>query len=97
MVYVSSIITWAKLSSIEGNQSCQNGPIFWGIFLTPRVPRYRQAVKPFEINAFFDSNPTPKPPISPRTAAGRAAAKARGRTGGRPRTDPEKLEHARIL
>jgi DNA invertase Pin-like site-specific DNA recombinase len=32
-----------------------------------------------------------------RTAAGRAAAKARGRTGGRPRTDPEKLEHARIL
>jgi DNA invertase Pin-like site-specific DNA recombinase len=32
-----------------------------------------------------------------RTAAGRAAAKARGRTGGRPRIDPEKLEHARIL
>jgi DNA invertase Pin-like site-specific DNA recombinase len=32
-----------------------------------------------------------------RTAAGRAAAQARGRTGGRPRTDPEKLEHARIL
>ncbi len=32
-----------------------------------------------------------------RTAAGRAAAKARGHTGGRPRTDPEKLEHARIL
>jgi DNA invertase Pin-like site-specific DNA recombinase len=32
-----------------------------------------------------------------RTAAGRAGAKARGRTGGRPRTDPEKLEHARIL
>jgi DNA invertase Pin-like site-specific DNA recombinase len=32
-----------------------------------------------------------------RTAAGRAAAKARGRTGGRPRPDPEKLEHARIL
>jgi DNA invertase Pin-like site-specific DNA recombinase len=32
-----------------------------------------------------------------RTAAGRAAAKARGRTGGRPRTDPDKLEHARIL
>jgi DNA invertase Pin-like site-specific DNA recombinase len=32
-----------------------------------------------------------------RTTAGRAAAKARGRTGGRPRTDPEKLEHARIL
>jgi DNA invertase Pin-like site-specific DNA recombinase len=32
-----------------------------------------------------------------RTAAGRAAAKARGRTGGRPRTDPEKLAQARIL
>jgi DNA invertase Pin-like site-specific DNA recombinase len=32
-----------------------------------------------------------------RTAAGRAAAKARGRTGGRPRTAPEKLEQARIL
>jgi DNA invertase Pin-like site-specific DNA recombinase len=32
-----------------------------------------------------------------RTAAGRAAAQARGRTGGRPRTDPEKLEQARIL
>jgi DNA invertase Pin-like site-specific DNA recombinase len=32
-----------------------------------------------------------------RTAAGRAAAKARGRTGGRPRTDPGKLEAARIL
>jgi len=32
-----------------------------------------------------------------RTAAGRAAAKARGRTGGRPRTEPDKLEHARIL
>jgi DNA invertase Pin-like site-specific DNA recombinase len=32
-----------------------------------------------------------------RTAAGRAAAKARGRTGGRPRTDPNKLEEARIL
>jgi DNA invertase Pin-like site-specific DNA recombinase len=32
-----------------------------------------------------------------RTAAGRAAAKARGRTGGRPRIDAEKLEHARIL
>jgi DNA invertase Pin-like site-specific DNA recombinase len=32
-----------------------------------------------------------------RTAAGRAAAKARGRTGGRPRTDPDTLEHARIL
>src|SRR5262249_2871310 len=26
-----------------------------------------------------------------------AAAKARGRTGGRPRTDPDKLEQARIL
>jgi DNA invertase Pin-like site-specific DNA recombinase len=32
-----------------------------------------------------------------RTAAGRAAAKARGRTGGRPRTAPDKLEQARIL
>ena len=32
-----------------------------------------------------------------RTAAGRAATKARGRTGGRPRTDPDKLEQARIL
>ena len=32
-----------------------------------------------------------------RTAAGRSAAKARGRTGGRPRTDPSKLEEARIL
>jgi DNA invertase Pin-like site-specific DNA recombinase len=32
-----------------------------------------------------------------RTAAGRAEAKARGRTGGRPRTDPDKLEQARIL
>jgi len=32
-----------------------------------------------------------------RTAAGRAAAKARGRTGGRPRTTPDKLEEARIL
>jgi DNA invertase Pin-like site-specific DNA recombinase len=32
-----------------------------------------------------------------RAAAGRAAAKARGRTGGRPKTDPTKLEQARIL
>jgi DNA invertase Pin-like site-specific DNA recombinase len=32
-----------------------------------------------------------------RAAAGRAAAKARGRTGGRPRIDPDKLEQARIL
>ena len=32
-----------------------------------------------------------------RTAAGRAAAKARGRTGGRPRTDPDKLGEARVL
>jgi DNA invertase Pin-like site-specific DNA recombinase len=32
-----------------------------------------------------------------RTVAGRAAAKARGRTGGRPRTDPDKLEQARML
>jgi len=31
-----------------------------------------------------------------RAAAGRAAAKARGKTGGRPRTDPDKLEQARI-
>lgn len=32
-----------------------------------------------------------------RAAAGRAAAKARGKTGGRPRTDPDKLEQAKIL
>ena len=32
-----------------------------------------------------------------RAAAGRASARARGRTGGRPRTDPAKLETARIL
>lgn len=32
-----------------------------------------------------------------RAAAGRASAKARGRSGGRPRTDIEKLENARIL
>jgi len=32
-----------------------------------------------------------------RAAAGRASAKARGRTGGRPRTDSVKLENARIL
>jgi DNA invertase Pin-like site-specific DNA recombinase len=32
-----------------------------------------------------------------RTAAGRAAAKARVRTGGRLRTDPDKLEQARLL
>ena len=32
-----------------------------------------------------------------RTAAGRAAAKARGRTGGRPKIDPEKIEQASIL
>ncbi len=32
-----------------------------------------------------------------RAAAGRASAKARGRTGGRPRTPVEKLEQARIL
>ncbi|RNC67554.1 MAG: recombinase family protein [Desulfuromonadales bacterium] len=32
-----------------------------------------------------------------RAAAGRAAAKARGKTGGRPKTDPKKLEQARIL
>jgi DNA invertase Pin-like site-specific DNA recombinase len=32
-----------------------------------------------------------------RATAGRASAKARGRTGGRPRTDVAKLENARIL
>ncbi len=32
-----------------------------------------------------------------RAAAGRAAAKARGKSGGRPRIDPDKLEQARIL
>lgn len=32
-----------------------------------------------------------------RAEAGRAAAKARGKSGGRPATDPEKLEQARIL
>ena len=32
-----------------------------------------------------------------RAAAGRASAKARGRTGGRPRTDTNKLENARVL
>jgi DNA invertase Pin-like site-specific DNA recombinase len=32
-----------------------------------------------------------------RAAAGRQSAKARGRSGGRPRTDPDKLEQARIL
>lgn len=32
-----------------------------------------------------------------RTEAGRAAARARGKTGGRPRTDQELLERARIL
>jgi DNA invertase Pin-like site-specific DNA recombinase len=34
---------------------------------------------------------------SERAAAGRASAKARGRTGGRPRTDVSKLEQARVL
>ena len=34
---------------------------------------------------------------SERARAGREAAKARGRSGGRPRTDPKKLEQARIL
>ena len=34
---------------------------------------------------------------SERASAGREAAKARGKTGGRPRTDPKKLEQARIL
>ena len=32
-----------------------------------------------------------------RAAAGREAAKARGKTGGRPRIDPDKLEQAKIL
>src|SRR5438128_4970006 len=32
-----------------------------------------------------------------RAAAGRASAKARGKSGGRPRTDSAKLENARIL
>jgi DNA invertase Pin-like site-specific DNA recombinase len=32
-----------------------------------------------------------------RASAGRQAAKARGRTGGRPRTEPQKLEQAKIL
>jgi len=32
-----------------------------------------------------------------RAASGRFSAKARGRTGGRPRTDATKLENARIL
>ncbi len=32
-----------------------------------------------------------------RAAAGRASAKARGKSGGRPRTDATKLENARIL
>jgi DNA invertase Pin-like site-specific DNA recombinase len=32
-----------------------------------------------------------------RAAAGRASAKARGKSGGRPRTDAKKLENARIL
>lgn len=32
-----------------------------------------------------------------RAAAGRASAKACGRTGGRPRTDAAKLEMARVL
>ena len=34
---------------------------------------------------------------SERAKAGREAAKARGRSGGRPRTDPQKLEQAGIL
>jgi DNA invertase Pin-like site-specific DNA recombinase len=32
-----------------------------------------------------------------RAAAGRASAKARGKSGGRPRTDTTKLENARVL
>lgn len=34
---------------------------------------------------------------SERASSGREAAKARGKTGGRPRTDPDKLEQAYIL
>ena len=34
---------------------------------------------------------------SERALAGREAAKARGKTGGRPKIDPDKLEQARIL
>ncbi len=34
---------------------------------------------------------------SERAAAEREAAKARGKTGGRPRIEPKKLEQARIL
>ena len=34
---------------------------------------------------------------SERASAGREAAKARGKTGGRPKTDQKKLEQARIL
>ncbi len=34
---------------------------------------------------------------SERATAGRASAKARGKTGGRPKTDLNKLEQARIL
>jgi len=34
---------------------------------------------------------------SERASAGRASAKARGRSGGRPRTDVSKLENARVL
>ncbi|MBI1925975.1 recombinase family protein [Candidatus Poribacteria bacterium] len=34
---------------------------------------------------------------SERANAGREAAKVRGRTGGRPRTEPQKLEQARVL
>lgn len=32
-----------------------------------------------------------------RAEAGRAAAKARGKSGGRPRTDPDKLRQAKVL
>jgi DNA invertase Pin-like site-specific DNA recombinase len=34
---------------------------------------------------------------SERASAGRASAKARGRSGGRPRTDITKLQNARVL
>jgi DNA invertase Pin-like site-specific DNA recombinase len=35
--------------------------------------------------------------IDTSAAAGRASAKARGKSGGRPRTDATKLENARVL
>lgn len=32
-----------------------------------------------------------------RASAGRKAAKARGKSGGRPKIDPDKLENARVI